>query len=154
VSDGQAAVLSADQREALGQALADALRCRTPDGECTGCDEHSAWLCNDHAVDLDLNDAYLALARELGSRGNGDRAMQPEGGDGVSDKRVMTDDQVRDLADAASATYRHPVHPSSAKPASWPRRTAPPATRPGAPGPPGRSAPVPAPQRRCRDSRR
>jgi len=25
-----------------------------------------AWLCNDHAADLDLTDAYLALARELG----------------------------------------------------------------------------------------
>ncbi len=25
-----------------------------------------AWLCNDHAADLDLTDAYLALACELG----------------------------------------------------------------------------------------
>ncbi len=40
MSDGQAAVLSAGQQEVLGQALADALSYRTPDGECTGCDEH------------------------------------------------------------------------------------------------------------------
>jgi hypothetical protein len=62
VSDGQAAVLSADQREALGRALAAALSCRTPDGGCTGCDEHPARLCNDHAADLELTDAYLTLA--------------------------------------------------------------------------------------------
>jgi hypothetical protein len=36
VSDGQAAVLCADQREVPGQALADALRYRTPDGEAPG----------------------------------------------------------------------------------------------------------------------
>jgi hypothetical protein len=35
VNDGQPAVLSADQRQVLGQTLADALRHRTPDGECT-----------------------------------------------------------------------------------------------------------------------
>jgi hypothetical protein len=50
VSDGQAAVLSADQREVPGQALADALRYRTPDGECAGCDERPAWLRDDHAA--------------------------------------------------------------------------------------------------------
>lgn len=62
MSDGQAAVLSADQREVLGQALAGALRYQTPDGECTGCDEHPAWLCNDRAAALDLAGAYLARA--------------------------------------------------------------------------------------------
>jgi len=50
VSDGQAAVLSADQREVPGQALTGALSYRTPDGECTGRGEHPDWLCNDHAA--------------------------------------------------------------------------------------------------------
>lgn len=62
MSDGQAAVLSADQREVLGRALDDALSYRTPDGGCTGCDEYPAWLCNDHAADLDLTDTCLTLA--------------------------------------------------------------------------------------------
>ena len=54
------------QREVLGQALADAIACRTPDSFCTGCEDHPAGLCDDHAADLDLTDAYLALGRELG----------------------------------------------------------------------------------------
>lgn len=54
------------QREVLGQALADALSYRSPDGFCADCEVHPAGLCNDHAADLDLTDAYIALARELG----------------------------------------------------------------------------------------
>jgi len=54
------------QREVPGQALADAIACRTPDSFCTGCEDHPAGLCEDHAADLDLTDAYLALGRELG----------------------------------------------------------------------------------------
>ena len=54
------------QREVLGQALADAIACRTPDSFCTCCEDHPAGLCDDHAADLDLTDAYLALGRELG----------------------------------------------------------------------------------------
>jgi hypothetical protein len=63
VSDGQGAVLAADRRQVLSQALADALRYWMADAECTGCDGHPAWLCNDHAADLDLTDACLGLAR-------------------------------------------------------------------------------------------
>jgi hypothetical protein len=58
--------LSAEHRETLGQALADAIEHRTPEASCIGCDDHPASLCDDHAADLDLTDAYLALARELG----------------------------------------------------------------------------------------
>ena len=58
--------LDAGQREVLGQALADAIACRTPDSFCTGCEDHPAGLCDDHAADLDLADAYLALGRGLG----------------------------------------------------------------------------------------
>jgi len=54
------------RREVLGQALADAIACRTPDSSCTACEDHPAGLCDDHAADLDLTDAYLALGRELG----------------------------------------------------------------------------------------
>jgi hypothetical protein len=53
------------QRELLGLALADAISYRTPEGFCRDCETHPAGLCEDHAADLDLTDAYLALAREL-----------------------------------------------------------------------------------------
>jgi len=53
------------QREVLGQALADAIKYRTP-GICEECDVRPEGLCDDHAADLDLTDAYLALGRELG----------------------------------------------------------------------------------------
>ena len=53
------------QREILGQALADAISYRTPEGFCADCEAHPAALCGDHAADLDLTDAYLTLAREL-----------------------------------------------------------------------------------------
>lgn len=58
--------LDAGQREVLGQALADAIEYRTPYGDCNDCDTRPESLCNDHAADLDLTDAYLALGRELG----------------------------------------------------------------------------------------
>ena len=54
------------QREVLGQALADAIKHRTPEGFCAECEVRPEGLCNDHAADLDLTDAYLALGRELG----------------------------------------------------------------------------------------
>jgi hypothetical protein len=53
------------QRELVGRALADAISYRTPEGFCRDCETHPAGLCEDHAADLDLTDAYLALAREL-----------------------------------------------------------------------------------------
>ena len=53
------------QREVLGQALADAIKYRTP-GICEECDARPEGLCNDHAADLDLTDAYIALGCELG----------------------------------------------------------------------------------------
>ncbi len=59
-------LLGDGQRGVLGQALADAIACRTPDSFCTGCEDHPAGLCDDHAADLDLADAYLALGRGLG----------------------------------------------------------------------------------------
>jgi hypothetical protein len=59
-------VLSESNEAVLGQALADAIAHRTPQGICPECDKHPAGLCEDHAGDLDKTDAYLALARELG----------------------------------------------------------------------------------------
>jgi hypothetical protein len=53
------------QREVVGQALADAIASRSTE-PCVDCVEHPAGLCNDHAADLDLTDAYIALGRELG----------------------------------------------------------------------------------------
>jgi hypothetical protein len=58
--------LDSGQREVLGQALADATEYRTPSGDCEDCDTRPGGLCCDHAADLDLTDAYLALGRELG----------------------------------------------------------------------------------------
>jgi hypothetical protein len=54
------------QREVLAQALADAIAHRDPAGYCDDCEARPAGLCDDHAADLDLCDAYLYLARELG----------------------------------------------------------------------------------------
>jgi hypothetical protein len=54
------------QREVLAQALADAVTYRDPDGHCLDCVEHPAGMCDEHAADLDLTDAYLALGKELG----------------------------------------------------------------------------------------
>ena len=60
-----AVALDGGQREVLGQALADALEYRTF-GSCKDCDVRPEGLCNDHAADLDLTDAYIALASYLG----------------------------------------------------------------------------------------
>lgn len=79
-NDGQLTVLSADQREVLGQALSDALSYRTPDGDCTGCDEHPARLCHEHAADLDRTDADLALGREARNRGSDRRVSRDQRG--------------------------------------------------------------------------
>jgi hypothetical protein len=54
------------QREVLARALADAVAYRDPDGHCLDCAGHPAGLCDEHAADLDLTDAYLALGKELG----------------------------------------------------------------------------------------
>jgi hypothetical protein len=62
----EALFLDAGQLEVLGQALADAIEYRTPDADCAGCDDHPAGLCDDHAADLDLTDAFLSLGREAG----------------------------------------------------------------------------------------
>ena len=63
--DSLPAALDDGQREVLGQALADAGTHRDPSGFCPACEAHPAGLCDDHAADLDLTDAYLALATEL-----------------------------------------------------------------------------------------
>jgi hypothetical protein len=63
---GQAVTVTLDQAEVLASALSDAIAYRTPEGFCADCEAHPAGLCLDHAADLDLTDAYLALARELG----------------------------------------------------------------------------------------
>jgi hypothetical protein len=65
-ADARSGVLNDGQREVLGQALADAITYRDPAGFCPGCEAHPAGLCDDHAADLDLTDAYMALPRELG----------------------------------------------------------------------------------------
>ena len=65
VGHGHAAALSEPQLKVLGHALADAVAHRDPSGQCNGCDESPAGLCEDHAADLDKADAYLELARQL-----------------------------------------------------------------------------------------
>ena len=64
--DSRPADLDDGRREVLGQALADAVIYRDPSGFCPDCEVHPAGLCDDHAADLDVTDAYLALGRELG----------------------------------------------------------------------------------------
>jgi hypothetical protein len=54
------------QREVLDKALADAVAYRDPGGHCLDCAGRPAGLCDEHAADLDLTDAYLALGKELG----------------------------------------------------------------------------------------
>jgi hypothetical protein len=61
--------LAEGQREVLAQVLADAIEyrdLRVNSGHCADCEDHPADLCDDHAADLNLTDAYLALAAELG----------------------------------------------------------------------------------------
>jgi hypothetical protein len=58
-------VVKPGQAEALASALADAIAYRTPEGFCRDCEDSPSALCSEHAADLDLTDAYLALAREL-----------------------------------------------------------------------------------------
>jgi hypothetical protein len=63
---GQVLALVDEAGEVLAQALADAIEYRTPSADCPECDAHPAGLCEDHGADLDLTDAYLQLAAELG----------------------------------------------------------------------------------------
>jgi hypothetical protein len=58
-------VVKPGQAEVLASALADAIAYRTPEGFCRDCEDSPSALCGEHAADLDLTDAYLALAREL-----------------------------------------------------------------------------------------
>ena len=63
---GQGPALTPQQRDVLGQVLADAVYYRDPQGICADCDDSPSGTCQDHAADLDKTDAYLALARSLG----------------------------------------------------------------------------------------
>jgi hypothetical protein len=77
-----AVTLDDGQREVLAAALADAIAHREPARPCAGCEAYPAYpegLCDDHAADQDLCDAYEALGRELGIEVNrpGDLA-EPE----------------------------------------------------------------------------
>ena len=61
--------LSREQREVLAAGLADAAdfrEGRASDSSCADCEAHPAGLCDDHSADLDLHDAYVQLAAELG----------------------------------------------------------------------------------------
>ena len=61
--------LGEEQREVLAAALADASgyrEGRASDSYCADCDAALAGICDDHAADLDLHDAYVQLAAELG----------------------------------------------------------------------------------------
>lgn len=70
--------LDEGQREVLAAALSDAVHYRDPDGFCADCEAIPACpvpgepgrlapgLCDDCAADLNLTDAYLQLAEELG----------------------------------------------------------------------------------------
>jgi hypothetical protein len=52
--------------EVLGQALDDAIGWRTSEDECPSCQSRALDLCAEHAEDVRLHVAYLALARSLG----------------------------------------------------------------------------------------
>jgi hypothetical protein len=60
--------LDSGQREVLAAALADAIAFRSQhtDGPCADCDADPSLLCSEGAADMDLVDAYQALAAELG----------------------------------------------------------------------------------------
>jgi uncharacterized membrane protein len=60
-----AATLPPAQREALRQALADAIRYRDPPLRCRQCDKLAS-LCNPCSAGLAQASAYLSLSRELG----------------------------------------------------------------------------------------
>ena len=62
---GTQVVVSPGQLEVIGQALANAIAYRTPEGFCRDCEDSPSGLCLDHAADLDRTDSYLALGREL-----------------------------------------------------------------------------------------
>jgi len=57
--------MTAEQREVLRKALADAVSYRDPPVECSGC-ETQGELCESCAVGLAQASAYLAVGRELG----------------------------------------------------------------------------------------
>ena len=62
-------VLDDGQREVLAAALGDAIDyrdLRVNGGQCADCEAHPAGLCDDHAADVSLADAYIVLGRELG----------------------------------------------------------------------------------------
>jgi uncharacterized membrane protein len=59
------AAVPPEQREILGQALADAVYYRDPPARCQACDALDR-LCDDCAADLARASAYLALGRKLG----------------------------------------------------------------------------------------
>ena len=50
----------------IAQVFADAIEYRRPEGGCHDCLTDPDGLCDDHAADLNLTDAYIALAGELG----------------------------------------------------------------------------------------
>lgn len=61
------AALTAEQRQVLGQALADALEYRqAATGFCADCDRSEGGLCADHVEDETRATAYLTLAGTLG----------------------------------------------------------------------------------------
>jgi hypothetical protein len=59
-------VITSEQLEVLTSALADAIAHRYPGQACADCETSPSELCEDCAADLDLAEAYRALARELG----------------------------------------------------------------------------------------
>jgi len=61
-------VLTASQSAAFRDMYTDARAYRSEgvSGPCTDCDVSPAGLCDDHAADLSLIEAYRALARDLG----------------------------------------------------------------------------------------
>jgi hypothetical protein len=58
--------LSERQREALAQALADAVSYRDPPLDCDACDAQQGALCEQCANRLARARGYLALRREIG----------------------------------------------------------------------------------------
>jgi hypothetical protein len=58
--------LDEGQREVLGRALGDAIWWRTDTSRCEACIQSPSGVCEQHAPDLNLRDAYIRLSHELG----------------------------------------------------------------------------------------
>jgi hypothetical protein len=68
IADGTstATVVTSDQCGVLSQALGDAIAWHTDPEPCGSCEYVAPALCSEHAEAVQMRDAYIKLARELG----------------------------------------------------------------------------------------